>query len=595
MTSSLRALLWPRHAALALAVVCIGLALRFAFSNEVPVGTVKGRVLLDENHQPLADAEINFYPVETDGVNSYPVKANGDARRHRFTVSNDDGQFAVTHLPAGDYRVYANSESHDVQNQFVSVQEGHTTPLELTLTRSKPELALKEHQRVFGTKEKANLGFSGYVDTKKPARDSVHLRVYRTRLSTLLENPDNEQQLDSVGRSYDPAPTLPKELLHPKVGAAPQLVQERDVPITDGDKEGFFYQKLNFEQLPTGLYLLDLTHTGNTVCSWLLVTDTALIVKRSQNQILTYAVDMQSGQPLPNSAVRAYRNGIVVAQSHTDAQGIATMAIPQTAPRRHTASADGGDGGDEGDDSRDNADAAKITTLAIRGDDQAIVTKDYYRNEDAGEFAVHAYTDRTIYRPGQKIAFKGIVRRIKDMDAVNPKLRYAVPANEPVTVEIRDKDSERILLTKLTTNRYGSFNGSVTLDPEAATGVYTLITTIRGEEHTHQIVIASYQKPEFSVTVTPDKTRYRRGETVIMTVAAQYYFGAPVVGAKVKYSVYSSPDFSSPFDDDSSDEPDNSPEPDVAGSAAIRRATTAKSRRTAQRLWMKTARPSFAS
>lgn len=548
MTSSLRSLLWPRHAALLLAVVCIGAALRFGFSNEVPVGTVRGQVILFENRQPLGGAEIKFYPI----------KNGGKAPTHRFTVSNDAGKFTITHLPAGDYHVYATSDSHEVQNLFVSVQEGQTTPLELTLTRSKPEFALKEHQRVFGTKEKASLGVSGYVDTKKTERDTVHLRLYRTRLSTLLQNPDNEQELDSVGRSYDPAPRLPKALLHPKVGAPPQIVQERDIPITAGDKEGFFYQKLNFEQLPTGLYLLDLKHTKTTVCSWILVTDTALIVKRSPNQILAYAVDMQSGQPLPNSGVRAYRNGTVVAQSQTDAQGLARLAIPQAAPHRSSADGSG--------DSGDNADAAKITTLAIRGDDEAIITRDYFRNEDAGNFAVHAYTDRTIYRPGQRIAFKGIVRRIRDMDAVEPNQRYAVPANEPVTVEIRDKDSERILLTKLTTNRYGSFNGAVDLDPEAATGVYTLITTIRGEEHTHQIVIASYQKPEFSVSVTPDKPRYRKGDTVRMTVSAQYYFGAPVVGAKVKYSVYSSPDYSSSNDDNADDpDPSSATEPDEAG------------------------------
>ena len=546
MNSTLRSLLWPRHAALLLAVVCIGLALRFAFSNEIPVGAVRGRVLLDENRQPLAGAEIIFYPT-------YPNKTQREARRHRFVVSSEDGQFAIGHLPAGDYHVSARSDSHDVQDLFVSVQEGKTTPLELTLKRSKPEFELKEHQRVFGTQEKAGLGMSGYVDTKRAETDAVHLRLYRTRLSTLLENPANEQKLDSVGRSYDPALVLPKELLHPKVGAAPQIVQERDIPITGEDKEGFFYQKLNFDRMPTGLYLLDLAHAGKTVCSWILVTDTALITKRAQNRILAYAVDMQSGQPLPNSAVRAYWNGTVVGQARTDAQGLASFAIPTTAPP-----------GRAGDGEGDSADSAKITTLIIRGEDESIVTRDYFHSEDAGNFAVHAYTDRTIYRPGQKIAFKGIVRRIKDMDAVDPALRYAVPADEPVTVEIRDKDSERILLTRLTTNRYGSFNGTVQLDPEAATGVYTLIATVRGEEHTHQIVIASYQKPEFSVTVTPDKTRYRRGETVAMTVNAQYYFGVPVVGAKVKYSVYSSPDFSS-MPDDSSDDPDTSREPDEAG------------------------------
>lgn len=549
MTSSLRSLLWPRHAALLVAVLCIGLALRFAFSNETPMGTVKGRVLLSENHKLLPGAEIHFYPVDEEEAH----------HRHRFALSNEDGRFTVTHLPAGDYHVYANSASHAVQSQLVTVHEGQTTPLELTLTRSKAEFELKQHQKVFGTKEKATVGVSGYVETAKGARDTMHLRLYRTRLSTLLQNPANEEKLDSVGRSYDPAPKLPSALLHPKVGAAPQLVQDRDIALGGGDKEGFFYQKLNFDQMPTGLYLLDLKHTDKSVCAWLLVTDTAIIVKRAQNQLLAYAVDMQSGEPLPNSSVRAYKNGTVLAQSQTDAHGLASITLPQTGPRRH-ASADGGEEGDG-----DEADSAKITTLVVRGDDESIITKDYYRNEDAGEFAVHAYTDRTIYRPGQTISFKGIVRRIKDMDAVDPSKRYAVPANEPVTVEIRDKDSERILLTKLTTNRYGSYHGAVTLDPEAATGVYTLITTVRGEEHTHQIVIASYQKPEFSVALTPDKKRYHRGETVTMTLSAQYYFGAPVVGAKVKYNVYSSPDYSDANDDSDSEEPDASGEPDEAG------------------------------
>ncbi|MCW3054658.1 MAG: Large extracellular alpha-helical protein, partial [Chthonomonadales bacterium] len=245
MTSTLRSLLWPRQAAVVVAVLCIGVALRFAFSNEVPVGTVRGHVVLSENREPMADAEIDFYPVNSKGM-------KGDTRRHRFAVSNDDGKFTITHLPAGDYRVYANSDSHS-QTEYISVQEGKTTPIELTLNRSKPEFALKEHQRVFGTKEKANLGITGYVETAKAKKDSVHLKLYRTRLSTLLENPDNEQKLDSVGRTYDFAPRLPKELLHPKVGAAPQIVQDREVPITQGDKEGFFYQKLNFEQMPTGL------------------------------------------------------------------------------------------------------------------------------------------------------------------------------------------------------------------------------------------------------------------------------------------------------------------------------------------------------
>src|SRR5205085_3965246 len=115
-----------------------------------------------------------------------------------------------------------------------------------------------------------------------------------------------------VGATYDPAPTLPNELLHPAQAQAPQEEKPREYTLKD-DYEGFFYQKLSFGQLPTGLYLMEIDHEKNTlthdkdrVCAWLLVTDTALIVKRAKNQLVAFAVDMQTGDPLPNSAIRAY-------------------------------------------------------------------------------------------------------------------------------------------------------------------------------------------------------------------------------------------------------------------------------------------------
>ena len=80
---------------------------------------------------------------------------------------------------------------------------------------------------------------------------------------------------------------------------------------------------------------------------------------------------------------------------------------------------------------------------------------------------------------------------------------------------------------------------------EAATGVYTLAMNIGGSEHTEDIYVASYRKPEYAVTVTPDKKTYARGETVRMTIEGKYFFGSPVAGAKVRYSVYSSPDWAS--------------------------------------------------
>ena len=90
--------------------------------------------------------------------------------------------------------------------------------------------------------------------------------------------------------------------------------------------------------------------------------------------------------------------------------------------------------------------------------------------------------------------------------------------------------------------------GEFTLSTEAPTGFYDLQVSINGQEQTHSIEIASYRKPEFSVKVTPAQTRILRNATLEATVAATYYFGAPVANAKVHWSLTRETDWSADYD-----------------------------------------------
>ena len=69
--------------------------------------------------------------------------------------------------------------------------KGKPSSIALNLQRNEAELEIKQHQRAFGTQERSHLSVSGYVDSAKalarpPARDALHLRVFKTRLSTVL-------------------------------------------------------------------------------------------------------------------------------------------------------------------------------------------------------------------------------------------------------------------------------------------------------------------------------------------------------------------------------------------------------------------------
>lgn len=538
----------PRPLSLVVAFLGVAWAIGYGIQADVPVGSLRGDVTMSENGKPLDGADIVVQPVYTRGT--------GAATRTRYAVSHEGGKFTLAHVPAGDYVVSASSKSHSAREMDITVSEGTETQVSVQLTRSSPDLKIHQHQRVFGSREKAHFSISGYVNNDVPReQDNVQVKVYATRLSNVLKNSDNADAMEKIGRDWDAANVLPSGLLKPKAGPAPRLVSEKSIDLVGADKEGFYYQTLDFGTLPTGLYLVNVRHrdhkTFDTGCVWMLVTDTALVLKRSGGQVIAYVVNMKEGTPVAASQVATYLNGSVVAQGTTDGRGLTELRMPGR--KRHKAA--------DGDDGEGETDRSAFTTVAIRGNDEAVVWQNEYNNENNGQFAVHAYTDRPIYRPGQKIFFKGIARREETLsdkpasalDAGEPSdigPRYSVPTGAPIGVEIRDPGGERILQQRVTANGYGSFYGSADLDPDAPTGVYTLVMNIDGERHTHDIVVAAYKKPEFTVTVTPGKKRYVRGETLTATVSGQYYFGAPLAGAKVEYHVYSSPDWVSEFPDD---------------------------------------------
>ena len=93
----------------------------------------------------------------------------------------------------------------------------------------------------------------------------------------------------------------------------------------------------------------------------------------------------------------------------------------------------------------------------------------------------------------------------------------------------------------------GSFNDSFALPAGADLGDWRIRVDALPERNstggtqiyygTATFRIEEYKKPEFEVTVTPDKDLVRVGETMKMTIAGQYFFGGPVANAKVHYQV----------------------------------------------------------
>ena len=140
-------------------------------------------------------------------------------------------------------------------------------------------------------------------------------------------------------------------------------------------------------------------------------------------------------------------------------------------------------------------------------------------------------TDRPVYRPGQKVQWKVWVGHNKyDEDGKSPF------AGRTATIEIRGPKNDIVKSVSGTLDDFGGMAGEITLENEATLGSYNLFipnqnwggTTFRVEE---------YKKPEFEVKVDAPTEPAMLGETISATIKANYYFGAPVINAHVKYKV----------------------------------------------------------
>ena len=283
--------------------------------------------------------------------------------------------------------------------------------------------------------------------------------------------------------------------------------------------------------VPPGLYVLTLEDSGKRDELIVVLTHYTLVLKEAgvgvgssaTHQVTGYARTITGRTPLPGMTVRLYdRSGRLYGQANTDDQG------------RFEASV-----------------AGDTDPLLALGEVEGEITLCGFGSEwnpqgswwdwwgwrttpPAGRrFRSYVYTDRPIYRPGQTVQVKAVVRA--DDDAL-----YSLPPlGTPVTMRLRDARDNVLSTQILSTGAFGTVYTSFTLAEGGTLGTYHVEAMV-GEEVTRQAhQVEEYRKPDYQVTVSTERSQYLQGETITVTVEASYYFGRPVVNTPVTLQLYS--------------------------------------------------------
>lgn len=152
----------------------------------------------------------------------------------------------------------------------------------------------------------------------------------------------------------------------------------------------------------------------------------------------------------------------------------------------------------------------------------------YYEKKD-DEVKYQLFTDRAIYRPGQKVhatAVSYIVK--KGLDA-------SVPGKSmELKFILRDANWKQMAEQKATTDEYGTASVDFELPKEGQTGQYSI--SVNGTA-TEYVRVEEYKRPTFEITFPKVNEKYTWGDTVVVKASAKTYAGVPVQGAKVEYQV----------------------------------------------------------
>ncbi len=271
--------------------------------------------------------------------------------------------------------------------------------------------------------------------------------------------------------------------------------------------------------LPLGAYLMEVTSDNTGIApqrELFYVSNLAVMIQQLPDDRHRYVVvNATDGQPVPGAKIVLYD------RNYDDKTGKFKRVIHA----RMTTD-------DQGEAYFKNVDG---NVLISTNSDKFAPAKDiylsrarYYEKKD-DEVKYQLFTDRAIYRPGQKVhatAVSYIVK--KGLDA-------SVPGKSmELKFILRDANWKQMAEQKATTDEYGTASVDFELPKEGQTGQYSI--SVNGTA-TEYIRVEEYKRPTFEITFPKVNEKYTWGDTVVVKASAKTYAGVPVQGAKVEYQV----------------------------------------------------------
>lgn len=263
-----------------------------------------------------------------------------------------------------------------------------------------------------------------------------------------------------------------------------------------------------------GLYYLTISNNYGSEDLFVVVSNHINQVINDNNNLYVFTTTGKNNIALPNASVEIYsvKNNVKLRDKKiTDGDGIAQAKLPSE---------------------------SSDFVITTNNDDVAVTyTYGYGRMLSQNEnLTVFSYTDRPIYRPGNTIHYKAVIRK-KENGA------YSIPQDAYYIQYLKSYSEKADSYKRVVPDE----NGTVTFDtvlPNEQTETYPQIILYKKAKDgtyfsldSHSIAVEFYKKPDMEITATSPDKEYISKDTARYTVFGKTNFGQPLSKVSFTYRV----------------------------------------------------------